>query len=121
MKVIKDIKFKTKASLYKTFNKQKILPFFHVYQRMVRCNLITPFIYIFILILEYLQLLFELLNDGIDYISINNSNPIRQSSSYYIFYVLQYINFSSFINNTHFSYQQFIILYSITICFLLFN
>lgn len=121
MKVIKDIKFKTKASLYKTFNKQKILPFFHVYQRMVRCNLITPFIYIFILILEYLQLLFELLNDGIDYISINNSNPIRQSSSYYIFYVLQYINFSWFINNTHFSYQQFIILYSITICFLLFN
>ena len=92
MKVLKELKVKTKDELYQTIRESKVLPFFHVFQRMIKYNVINYYIYLIILFIEYIQLFCELLNDGIDYISTSDQQ-IKNSSSYYVFYVLQYINF----------------------------
>ena len=120
MKVLKELKVKTKDELYQTIREKKVLRFFHVFQRMIKYNVINYYIYLIILFIEYTQLFYELLNDGIDYISTSDQQ-IKNSSSYYVFYVFQYINFQSFINKEHLSYHSFIIVYSITIALLLVN
>ena len=120
MKVLKELKVKTKDELYQTIRESKVLPFFHVFQRMIKYNVINYYIYLIILFIEYIQLFCELLNDGIDYISTSDQQ-IKNSSSYYVFYVLQYINFQSFINKEHLSYHSFIIIYSIIVTILVLN
>ena len=114
MKVLKELKVKTKDELYQTIRESKVLPFFHVFQRMIKYNVINYYIYLIILFIEYIQLFCELLNDGIDYISTSDQQ-IKNSSSYYVFYVLQYINFQSFINKEHLSYHSFIIIYFVLV------
>lgn len=96
MKVLKELRIKTKDELYQTINDKKVLPLFHIYQKMIKYNIINNYIYLIICFIEYIMMFYELLYDGTDFIHENKS-----TRSQYLFFALQYVNFSSFINKIY--------------------
>lgn len=96
MKVLKELRIKTKDELYQTINDKKVLPLFHIYQKMIKYNIINIYIYLIICFIEYIMMFYELLYDGTDFVHENKSTP-----SQYFFFALQYANFSSFINKIY--------------------
>ena len=113
MKITKHLKIKTKENLLIREKESKILPFFRVYQQIVQHNIINSFIYILIIIIEYLQLLYEVTVNDQDFFK-NPSEKAKNSSSLPLFQGLQYINFSHFISPLYLSLNNFLILFVIT-------
>ena len=120
MKITKHIKIKTKEDLFKKVKESKTLPFFRVYQQFIRHSIITPTIYYFLIIIEVIQLFYEITVNDEDFIS-NKSDKVSQASSKIFFMILQYINFSHFINPIYLSLNNFLIIYIITILIIYLN
>ena len=58
MKVLKELRIKTKDELYQTINDKKVLPLFHIYQKMIKYNIINIYIYLIICFIEYIMMFF---------------------------------------------------------------
>ena len=119
MKIFQKIEIKSKKEFF-IIKEKKIHTFFRVYQKFGKFLSINKIIYVFILIIEYLQLFYEISVDNEDFISFTSDN-LKDTSSYKLFRIFQYINFSHFINGKYLNLNQYLIIYIVIICLIILN
>ena len=108
MNIYKKFNTDKKEDLVRSSKDEKIQPFFRLYQKFVRHNIINKTIYVVILIYEFLQIYFEITFNGVDYIKNSNSTPVST-----VFKFLQYINFHLFVKPEYINITTFGIIYGI--------
>ena len=112
MKIFEKFNFTSKDEIIQPVKNGKIKLFFRIYQKFVRHNLVNKTLYLFIITIEYLQLLFELFYNGSDYIKNDNNLPVN--ASYYALSILQYLNFQHFLENNYITFNQYTLVFVIT-------
>ena len=89
MKIFQKIEIKSKKEFF-IIKEKKIHTFFRVYQKFGKFLSINKIIYVFILIIEYLQLFYEISVDNEDFISFTSDN-LKDTSSYKLFRIFHYV------------------------------
>ena len=119
MKIFHNIEVKSKKEFF-VIKEKKIHIFFRVFHKFGKFLSINKLVYVLILIIEYLQLFYEISVDNEDFVSYTTDN-LKDTSSYNLFRIFQYINFSHFINGNYLKLNQYLIIYIIIISFIFLN
>jgi len=119
MKIFQKIEVKSKKEFY-IIKEKKIYSFFRVYHKFVKFVSINKYIYVLILLVEYLQLFYEISIDNEDFVS-HTTESLKKTSSFKFFRIMQYLNFSHFINGNYLNLNQYLIIYIIVISIIILN
>ena len=112
---------KNNKQIFNTFEKgTKLNKFFYVFQKLVRYNIISKPIYILILIIEYMQLFYQLINDGEDYVFTYSEYTYNQSA-FGFNKILQIANYLIYLSPKNISYSTFIVIYFVVSVVLILN
>ncbi len=112
MKIFENFNFTSKEEIIQPIKNNEIKIFFRIYQKFVRHNVVNKTLYIIIIIIEYLQLLFELFFNGSDY--VKNDTGLTKNISYYTLSILEYLNFQHFLSSDYISFSQYTLIFIVT-------
>ena len=119
MKIFQKIEVRSKKDFF-IIKEKKIYSFFRVYHKFIKFVSINKYFYVLILSVEYLQLFYEISIDNEDFVS-HTTETLKNTSSYHFFRIMQYINFSHFINGNYLNLNQYLIIYIIVISSIILN